>query len=642
MISHVAMPSPTGFKLRRLLVLGTHVEPAELVFRVGLNVIVGPSDTGKSFAFECLDYMLGGKDRPRDLDRAKRYDRIVLEIESLATGEVFTAERPLARGKVQWYASAFDKITKDTPVEVLAPTHSPTSAATLSYKLLELCGLAGRVLKKNQKNETRTVSIRNVAKFVLVDEERIITKQSPALGEQKTDETADKSLFRLLLTGRDDAGLVAAEGNSENRRRLEAQADVLQSLLTTPPLSDAADLPNQAELIGRRMSLDRKIEELSRETEQTADIVDEMNAEREAVEHTIQAERSRMLVIDELLKRFRLLNQSYATDLERLEFIAEGHHYFAQLSVVTCPVCNRRFDDTDSTAHAMCVPGSTEADDVQSACAREAEKIRVHLRDLSSAMDELIEERSALVQTIQNRSSHYRELQSRIDREYRPRLANAAKELTGTIAVREKLVRDAGWVEQRAAISARWHEIIRTIQEIASNAISFGTAELPPFESFAEEVGALLREWGYPHASVITFDPSTMDIVVGGEARAMHGKGVRAIMFAAFIIGLMRFCRAYNLPHPGFTVLDSPLTTYRAHDRRRTEVDITTGQEINEEISTDMQHAFFKHLAETTARNGEQVVVLENKEPPAELLTEMNYVHFTGVPGMGRSGFLPE
>src|SRR5689334_2283523 len=50
---------PPGFQLRRLLLLGTNVQPAELRFTPGLNVITGPSNTGKSFAFVCLDFMLG-------------------------------------------------------------------------------------------------------------------------------------------------------------------------------------------------------------------------------------------------------------------------------------------------------------------------------------------------------------------------------------------------------------------------------------------------------------------------------------------------------------------------------------------------------------------------------------------------------
>lgn len=48
-----------GFAIRRLSLLGLGKAPAEVTFTRGLNVVAGPSDTGKSFIAQCLDYALG-------------------------------------------------------------------------------------------------------------------------------------------------------------------------------------------------------------------------------------------------------------------------------------------------------------------------------------------------------------------------------------------------------------------------------------------------------------------------------------------------------------------------------------------------------------------------------------------------------
>lgn len=53
-------------------------------------------------------------------------------------------------------------------------------------------------------------------------------------------------------------------------------------------------------------------------------------------QHTAE---SRLIVIGELLTRFRVLKEHYTSDLERLEFISEGDHYFDQLVATRCPVC---------------------------------------------------------------------------------------------------------------------------------------------------------------------------------------------------------------------------------------------------------------------------------------------------------------
>lgn len=43
------------------IVFSGHVEPVELDFKPGINVICGASDTGKSFLAESIDFMLGGE-----------------------------------------------------------------------------------------------------------------------------------------------------------------------------------------------------------------------------------------------------------------------------------------------------------------------------------------------------------------------------------------------------------------------------------------------------------------------------------------------------------------------------------------------------------------------------------------------------
>ena len=60
----------TGFQIRRLTLVGRGVPDAEVTFKEGLNVVSGPSDTGKTFIVQCIDYMLGGKDMPEPIPAA--------------------------------------------------------------------------------------------------------------------------------------------------------------------------------------------------------------------------------------------------------------------------------------------------------------------------------------------------------------------------------------------------------------------------------------------------------------------------------------------------------------------------------------------------------------------------------------------
>ena len=108
------------------------------------------------------------------------------------------------------------------------------------------------------------------------------------------------------------------------------------------------------------------------------------------------------------------------------------------------------------------------------------------------------------------------------------------------------------------------------------------------------------------------------------------GKGYRAITHAAFTIALMRFCRLKGLPHSGFVVLDSPLNPFRGQV-------IAAGPDGV--INVEIKDAFYRDLA--LDKSGNQYIILENTEPPADLTPQMNYIQFTQNASVGRFGFFP-
>ena len=69
---------------------GPGKEPAEVTFRRGLNVIAGPSDTGKSFIAQCIDYALGSGDPPKEIPEAEGYSSVALQIEANSDRRVYT------------------------------------------------------------------------------------------------------------------------------------------------------------------------------------------------------------------------------------------------------------------------------------------------------------------------------------------------------------------------------------------------------------------------------------------------------------------------------------------------------------------------------------------------------------------------
>lgn len=138
-----------------------------------------------------------------------------------------------------------------------------------------------------------------------------------------------------------------------------------------------------------------------------------------------------------------------------------------------------------------------------------------------------------------------------------------------------------------------------------------------------------MRAWRYPDLGVVAFDTDKGDLVIGGQDRANKGKGYRAITYAAFAIGLMKYCRLKSIPHPGIVVLDTPVNPYKG----------PTPTDTTERVSDAVKTAFFEYLADDTS--GDQVIVMENEEPPASVRDRVQYVEFTKNRSMGRYGFFP-
>ena len=147
-------------------------------------------------------------------------------------------------------------------------------------------------------------------------------------------------------------------------------------------------------------------------------------------------------------------------------------------------------------------------------------------------------------------------------------------------------------------------------------------------DNFAKHVEEILKAWHFPGADRVYFDSKARDLIIDGKLRIARGKGLRAITHAAFTIGLLSFCKEKQTPHPGFVVLDSPLLAYRAPEGPE---DDLRGKDLNER--------FYKYLA--AFPNDRQVIIVENSDPPADILKRPQVTQFSANPHSGRYGFFP-
>jgi len=182
---------------------GTGVEDAIVTFGPGLSVVAGPSNTGKSQLRSAINFVFGAGEM-KNVEEAAPYRSIFVEIKT-AAGSIFTFERAWNGGDIRQYTVAARDIRHNTPSTILAAKHFAENQRNISNVLLTHAGLAGtKILRYKSSGETRNLSFRDLVEYLLISEERIITELSPIHTDDVIAQTAESSVFRVLLSGKDD------------------------------------------------------------------------------------------------------------------------------------------------------------------------------------------------------------------------------------------------------------------------------------------------------------------------------------------------------------------------------------------------------------------------------------------------------
>lgn len=607
----------TGFQIRRLTLVGRGVPNAEVQFREGLNVVSGPSDTGKTFIVQCIDYMLGGKDVPESIPEAARYETVRLALNLSDGDDEVVLERSIRGGD-------FKLVIPGKADRHLSAKHGAVDKDSASQYLLGLSALTEKKVRKNKQGATREVSFRDLARLILVDEETIISKTSPILTGQYITGTAESAVFRLLLTGVDDSSLISSEDPKVAKGRQAGKVEMLDLLLNqTKGRMAEMQLPGDVQAWQSKLA---QIETLY-ETAQQELAVEQHNAvqlegKRRAELSNLRRLESRSGVLRELQSRFALLEQQYFSDLRRLESIAEAGVRLGQMNEERCPVCGATAEHQEHEHQKA----EAAPEDVAQSCLAEAAKIRLLISDLDltranndseiARLDELTIQAKELVREVSIQLTEM--LKPRIEvvllrlRESQAKrdIYRRALELHGRVNELEGLLEGLGLVASGKGV------------ELESARVRSDEAE-----AFSKEVESLLRAWHFPGLDRVTFSEGDQDIVISGRTRASHGKGVRAIAHAAFNLALLKSCIKAEMPHPGFVLIDSPLVVYREPDTDE------------DGFSHDVKDAFYRSIAEEFCAS--QVIIFENEDPPSDLGEDANIIRFTGT-SHGRQGFIPQ
>ena len=604
--------------LKKLVFEGSNKEPSAIDFTSGFNVISGPSDTGKSLIFECINYVLGGNDQPKEPPEAKGYTNLFLTI--IANSKYFTIERSVLSNDVKIYEGNYDDISENTEHIILSS--KAQAKDNLSDYLLEITGIKNKKLKKNERNETISLTFNVLRKLLLVDEGIIQAKISPIFSGNKTSETSEKALFRFLLTGIDYSNVIVQQKPEIRKADANARITILDQLIRNNSLILKKDISKedlQDELSKLESSIENEIIKISVSHKE----IEDLQKKRKLVWDAAITADSKIDQLKEILNRFNLLAQHYKSDLDRLDAIIETGEVLSLTSNFHCPLCG-----SEPRNHKPeCVISDQEIENVKDSCIHEKKKIHSLESDLASTIKQIDFEINDLIDLKRQNENEHKRIDTLINERLEPTIIMQKEQLRNLFDTKKD-------VEISISVIGQIDKMEELKVEAKQNLKPLLKEEKVPTGAKAAEIGELLevieaklKSWKFPDLGRIGFSEEKQDITIGIKNRTDQGKGFRAITHSAFIIALMDFCIDRNMPHPGFVILDSPLVTFRGAEKK-----IKT----DEAIPDDTKKEFYRSLA--SLPDDRQIIVIENDPPPPDIIKNINYVQFT-KDALGRYGF---
>jgi rubrerythrin len=592
--------------LTRLAAKGLGVPDAEVVFAPTRTLIRGPSDTGKSYIRDCLRYMLGGGKAPKNIPEAEGYTSLSLEFASAGTS--YRVEAALKGGGTAVFSLSFgdEGHPREEKLEI-----------DEGELLVRLSGASDKEILRSQE-EKGAVTGGDLRHWFLLSQSRMIS-EAP-IAEDGFATTQRVAAFNLFLTGSDDAS-VQVRKSSQEVERIKGQLTSAEEAL----MRAKAGLPSQLTRKDVEDAFDRVDETLTQMNHQyqaRASLLKDLREQMVSFADSLNELDSARRHSKSMVERFRLLDQKYNSDLQRLNATSEGVAVFEVLPRTDCPLCGTPVEKQMDPKQLL--PGA--ASKYRAAITAEAGKILSLKTGLKHSLDREVHRLSQLQNQAKDKASDLRKLEvaerqqlssARVEFAADPKtMAHRHSELSAQLASFDEVQRRENEIERlkKAKVRKRF-ELSRE-----------GGAAAQAVAALAKEY---LLAWGFSDVSSVELDAMDCDLQINGRERLSYGAGKKGLFLSAFALALLRHSTSKGFPHLGLVVLDSPLKAY-ADPAQEGAPDVPVNTVVNR---------FYAWLS--TWEGPGQIIVLENEEIDQVTAVQLNPVQFSGRAGEGRQGFYP-
>ena len=589
-----------SFYIEKIIVTGSGKTDSIIELSNGVNIIYGPSNTGKTYIVKCIDYRFGSEREPIDISTGYQYIKIIVRTQC----GTITMSRKIGENKIE--VSSNDN---NVPSGKYATKASRTNYdKTINSVWLSLIGINDlHLVISNENYKKQILSWRTFSHMFMLTETKIISEYSAILSGRDTSNTAVIASLIFLLSGQDFAetetkdtkeikeakkNAVKAYINKELFRLSERNQELLAQLKENPNIDIAVEIEKiMAEISTNEKRINSSIEE------------------NQKILAQLYEKNENLSECNVLLNRYDELTTQYDADLKRLNFIVDGEANLNTSFSTHCPFCD---------GEVVVKKNQNYIDAAKS----DYKKIKLQAKDLESASKELRSEKLSLEQEIGTLMAKKKSIEELIEKELKPQVFNLKEKLStykDAIECQKEIDILKKLSEQKTA------DMIENDTDEESE-LKFKVKEHLDY-SFINELSngikSFLENCNYDNLLSVIFDKADMDIVINGKKKSSNGKGYNAYFNSVVAIVLSRYMESKAKYSPDFLVLDSPILSLKEKETKKP--------------SETMRNTLFENIVDN--QKGIQTIVIENEIPEINY-KDANIIHFTKEKNNGRYGFL--
>ncbi len=369
-------------------------------FDIGINIIHGDSDTGKSSILNLIDYLLGSK-KIYMYDEIEQYGKYAM-LEVSLNEKVYTIKRDIFEPKenIEVFSTDIENINKVFPLEYSPDYHREGPAGHFSDFLLSSLNIPIIKVKQAPSKDNSPMvrlSFRDLFKYCYFDQDdlgsrEILDRKNPSL-VVKNKETF-KFIHNVLDTQITELQNMIGEKNREKKEVIKKYSVISSFLLETK-------LSTEESLHTKKDELDEKINYLEKEKNYLTDKMKSDNEEMEELRIIVLELEKRInkLLSQKSHKEAQLeqnirLRKEYQADINKLQTSLKVKNSISMqhTEIVECPLCNSKMETMEIKKHFV-----EHNEDVLK---KEINSIKNRSKDLNKLIDELKDELFLVEETL--------------------------------------------------------------------------------------------------------------------------------------------------------------------------------------------------------------------------------------------------